>query len=61
MAVLKRIIQDAEREFEISVETIQAEAEKNAVAAVQRIIPSAAPVEKPKKVGWFRRFIRLFG
>ncbi len=60
--VLKRIMKDAEKEFEISVEAIQAEAEHNAVAIVRDMLPRP---EVPKRVvkkslfnkimSWFRK------
>jgi len=43
--VLKRVMNDAEREFEISVDAIRDEAERSAVAVVSRLIPE--PVELP--------------
>ncbi len=42
--VLKRVMNDAEREFEISVDAIREEAERSAVAAVNLLIPE--PVER---------------
>ncbi len=60
--VLKRIMKDAEKEFEISVEAIQEEAEQKAVQIVQQMLPRT---EEPKKVvkkslfnkimSWFRK------
>ncbi|MCH9673688.1 MAG: hypothetical protein K0U93_19770 [Gammaproteobacteria bacterium] len=47
--VLTRVMQDAERDFEISIEAIQCEAEINAVREVERIMPppiSANPAKK---------------
>ena len=41
--VLKRVMNDVEREFEISIDAIRNEAERSAVAAVSRFIPE--PVE----------------
>ena len=60
--VLKRIMQDAEKQFEISVEAIQMEAESNAVAVVREMIPEKDTMElpEPKKgligrmMSWFR-------
>jgi hypothetical protein len=57
--VLTRVMKDAEREFEISVEAIQHEAEDHAVEAVRLLIPEeeALPPPPPKR-GLFRRFLR---
>jgi len=44
--VLKRVMNDAEREFEISVDSIHAEAERSAVAVVNQLIPEP-PVPPP--------------
>ncbi|MGR9090015.1 MAG: hypothetical protein ACU85U_05490 [Gammaproteobacteria bacterium] len=42
--VLKRVMNNAEREFEISVDAIRSEAERSAVAAVNMLIPE--PIER---------------
>lgn len=54
--VLTRVMQDAQREFELSVEAIQAEAAESAVEAVKAFIPGPA-VAKPAKKGLFRRLL----
>jgi hypothetical protein len=48
--VLKRVMNDAEHEFEISVESIRAEAERSAIKAVNQLIPEdvAPPPPVPK-------------
>ena len=59
--VLTRIMRDAEREFELSVEAIQQAAERSAVEAVKRFLPPPEPaprVEKPKSL--FRRILSWF-
>ena len=54
--VLTRIMKDAERQFEISVDVIQGEAEESAVQAVQRLIPPEPPTAAaPEKRGLIRR------
>lgn len=59
--VLKRIMQDAEKQFEISVEAIQMEAENTAVAAVREMIPKETKTEIPKpKKGLFSRMMSWF-
>ncbi len=48
--VLKRVMNDAEREFEISVDSIRAEAERSAVEVVNQLIPEpVAPPPPPQK------------
>jgi len=42
--VLKRVMNDVEREFEISIDAIRSEAERSAVAAVNLLLPE--PVER---------------
>ena len=56
--VLTRIMSDAQREFEISVEAIQSEAERHAVDAVQLLIPADPGPPPPPRKGLLRR---LFG
>lgn len=46
--VLKRIMNNAEREFEISVDSIRSEAERSAIEVVNMLIPE--PVEPPLPV-----------
>jgi len=60
--VLKRVMKDAEKEFEISVEAIQAEAEQKAVEIVRQMLPIAEATKKVVKkslfnkiMSWFRR------
>lgn len=43
--VLKRVMNDAEREFEISIDSIRAEAERSAIEVVNQLIPE--PVVPP--------------
>jgi hypothetical protein len=45
--VLKRVMNDAEREFEISVESIRAEAERSAIEVVNQLIPEEVPPPPP--------------
>ena len=49
--VLKRVMNDVEREFEISVDSIRSEAERSAIEVVAQLIPALTevPVQKPKK------------
>lgn len=54
--VLRRIMRDAEREFEISAQAIEAEAVLTAVTAVKRMLPPA-PKLPPPRTGWFRRLL----
>ncbi len=53
--VLTRIMDNAEREFEISVETITEEAERWAVEAVNLLIPEEPAVITAPKKGFFKR------
>ena len=55
--VLTRVMTDAEREFELSVEAIQAAAEHSAVEAVKRIMPADVPLPAMKKKGWLRKIV----
>lgn len=55
--ILTRVMDDAEREFEISVRAIQLEAVQTAVAAVKRLLPDPPPPPPPKP-SWLRR---MFG
>ena len=41
--VLERIMNDAEREFEISVEPIRAEAERSTIETLVQLIPDGVP------------------
>lgn len=58
--VLKRIMRDAEREFEISVESIQMEAENSAVAAVKEMLPRETVVKPVVKKSLFRKILSWF-
>jgi hypothetical protein len=53
--ILKRVMANAEREFELSVESIREEAEAIAIAAVDRLLPAAAPPDTGPPPGWLRR------
>lgn len=53
--VLKRVMAHAEREFELSVESIREEAETIAVAAVDQLLPKAPPVEPTRRLGFLAR------
>jgi hypothetical protein len=53
-------MQDTQREFDISVEAIQREAEQDAVAADRRIIPPDVPKAAPVKRTWLQRFVNIF-
>jgi len=55
--ILRRVMRDAEREFELSVAAIQAEAERSAVEAVRRLLPDETPPARPAPRGLLRRFI----
>ena len=55
--VLTRVMEHTAREFEISVEAIQREAEVSAIEAVRRIIPPEVPKPVPVKRGWFKRLL----
>ncbi len=55
--MLTRVMNNAEREFEISVEAIQAEAEEVALHAVKQLIPAPAVKPVKPKQGWFRRLL----
>ena len=58
--VLKRIMKDAEKEFEISVEAIQAEAEENAVEIVQKMLPKQEVRKKVVKKSLFNKIMSWF-
>jgi hypothetical protein len=56
--VLTRIMADAQRKFEVSVEAIQAEAELHAVDAVKLLVPRGEPVfVQGRKKGFLRRLV----
>ena len=55
--ILTRIMQDAQRDFELSVNAIQVEAEESAVQAVKAFIPAPPPAqEAPRPTLWQRLF-----
>lgn len=56
--VLKRVMANAEREFELSVEAIREEAEAIAIAAVGRLLPKPPPVEPAPPPGFLQRVAR---
>ncbi len=58
--MLTRVMHNTEREFEISVEAILAEAEEVAVHAVKQLIPVAAAEPVRPKRGWFKRVLDWF-
>lgn len=53
--VLTRVMKDTQREFELSVEAIQQEAEYSAVHAVRGLLPPDEPVKPVAKKGFLRR------
>ncbi len=56
--VLTRVMRNAEREFELSVEAIQVEAEMSAVDAVVRMMPTPEPKPPAEvKKGLFKRLL----
>ncbi len=59
--VLTRVVENAERDFELSVEAIQQEAEASAVAAVIRILPPEAPPRVAAPRSWMRRVLGRLG
>ena len=56
--VLTRMMSNAEREFQMSVEAIQIEAAKSAMVAVERLMPVQARAPKPKPKGILQRLSR---
>lgn len=55
--ILKRVMDNAERDFELSVEAIQLEAEADAVKIVVSLVPPDPPKEKEEqKASWFDKF-----
>ena len=58
--VLRRVMHDAEREFELSVEAIQAEAEIAAVQAVRRLLPEREEPPPAPRHGLLRRMLGWF-
>ena len=53
--VLRRMMVNAEREFEISVEAIQTAAEERAIDVVNKLIPEEAPPPPPPPPNFFAR------
>lgn len=53
--VLTRMMDSAEREFELSIEAIQAEAASRAIVAVERLMPIRAVIPPRKHRGIFQR------
>lgn len=59
--VLTRIMAKEEEQLDLSIEAIRAEAEKQAVREVIRIVPEELPAPPaPKKEGWLRRISDWF-
>lgn len=59
--VLTRVMKDVHREFELSVEAIQQEAELLAVEQVKVFLPREEIPRRPEQKSWFRRVIGFFG
>ncbi|NIR31385.1 MAG: hypothetical protein GWN84_19155 [Gammaproteobacteria bacterium] len=55
--VLTRIMKSAEREFEISVESIESEAIESAYREVKAFMPERPPEPPPRKKGWLQRML----
>lgn len=53
--VLTRLMENAEREFELSVESVQIEATNRAIVAVERLMPVQAQMPKPKPKSLLRK------
>jgi len=56
--ILTRVMDHAEREFELSIEAIQIEATKRAIVAVERLIPVRPSLPLPARHGVLRRLAR---
>ena len=56
--VLTRVMDNAEREFELSVESLQIEATNQAIVAVERLMPVQTMMPKPKQRSLMQRFRR---
>lgn len=54
--VLRRVMRDAEREFEISARAVEVEAIRSAVSAVKQMLPPA-PKPPPPRRSWLRRLL----
>lgn len=59
--VLTRVMENAERDFEVSISAIQHEAEQMAVEAVKVLIPEEVIEVRLPKRSLFRRLLALFG
>ena len=57
--VLRRIMREANEEFELSVEAIQREAETSAVQAVRGMLPNETPTYVPRKRAWWKRLLGI--
>ena len=55
--VLTRVMKDVEREFELSVEAIQYEAEELAIEQVKVFLPREEMVRVQQKKGWFKKML----
>lgn len=55
--VLKRVMAHAERDFELSIETIREEAEAVAIAAVERLLPATPATDAAPPAGLLRRLV----
>ncbi len=58
--ILRRMMHDAEREFELSLEAIQMEAEHSAVEAVRLLLPEREQQQAPPRRGLFGRLLGWF-
>jgi len=58
--ILTRVMEDAEREFEISVEALQEEATRDAVEQVKILMPKEEASKVVKQPTMFRRVLRWF-
>ncbi len=60
--ILRRVMDHAERRFELSVEALRADAETSALRIVEQLLPSPPPMESPPELGFFKRLLaRVFG
>jgi hypothetical protein len=59
--VLTRVMKDVEREFELSVEAIQVEAEQQAFEQVKVFLPREEPKKEIEKKSWLRRVVGWIG
>jgi hypothetical protein len=58
--VLTRVMKDVQRDFELSVEAIQQEAELLAVEQVKVFLPREEPTRRPERKGWLSRMFGFF-